>query len=318
MRSRRFAPGRRPATPADRPRPGDAPQRDPLVRLGEVDPAAFLAEADAPPPAAVLERIVATPVAEPPRACKRRGPKIAASAAGLAVAAVAAVFAIAPAGGGVSLAERAYAATAPADAVTYTETSWTETRDGVTVATGHVRTWQHGDRMHDVMRDVREGKVWNYEHDRNGDVFRTLMNGEFQSSGRNDPGRRGDEGVAQNLRTEVQKFRARFPRLRDAGDTTFNRRPARAYEDGDVTHYIDRETALPLGSVLALSFYERGRYDRETRKVIPTGRMVELRITTTIDRYEKLPPTPENLKLLDAPALDAAQAAAAGRQHRSG
>jgi hypothetical protein len=30
-------------------------------------------------------------------------------------------------------------------------------------------------------------------------------------------------------------------------------------------------------------------------------------ITTTVDRYEHLEPTPENLALLDAPNIDAAQ-----------
>jgi hypothetical protein len=290
---------------------------DPVERLRDADPAAWFPDAD--PPAAVLARIVATPV--PAR--RRRAPKLASAAAGLAVAAAAAVFAFAPSGGGVSLAERAYAATAPADAVTYTETSSTQTMNGATVDTTHTRTWQHGSRLHDVMHSVQDGKVWDLEHDQQGDVFRTLMNGRFQSLRRDDPGWRanvGDKGFAQNLQTVVEEFRARFPRLRDAGETTFNGRPARAYtsQEGNVTYYIDRETALPLGSVFADSYYEPGRYDRTTHKVVPTGRMVELRIVTTIDRYEKLAPTAENLKLLDAPNLDAAQASSARRQRRGG
>jgi hypothetical protein len=258
-----------------------------LDRLRDFDPAAFLPEADAPPSAAVLARIVATP----PEVRRRRAPRLVAAAAGLAVAAVAAIAVLEPSGAGVSLAERAYAATAPADAVVFTETTTTETHDGAVFSTSHVRTWQHGDRMYDVMDLVQDGKPFRYEHDQNGAVFRTLHDGKVDAIRRDDPGWRGDEGekgFAQNLQTVVERFRARFPRLRDAGETTFNGRPARAYADGDTTYYIDRETALPLGSVLVIS-------------------SPAIRFTTTIDRYQRLPVTPANLARLDAPAIDAAE-----------
>ena len=46
--------------------------------------------------------------------------------------------------------------------------------------------------------------------------------------------------------------------------------------------------------------------DPQTRKPARGERIGELRTTETVDRFERLPATPENLKLLDAPAIDAA------------
>jgi hypothetical protein len=279
---------------------------DPVERLRDFDPAALLPDADAPPPAAVLARIVASP----PEARRSRAPRLVAAVAGLAVAAVAAVAVLAPSGGGVSLAERAYAATAPADAVVFTETMTTETHDGVVYSTNHVRTWQHADRMHDVMDLVQDGKPFRYEHDQNGAVFRTLYRGKVDAVRRDDPGWRngeGEKGFAQNLQTVVEQFRARFPRLKDAGETAFNGRPAHAYKDGNTTYYIDRKTALPLGNVLVDSYFKSGYLDKATHKIVGTGTPVQMRVTTTIDRYQRLPVTPENLALLDAPAIAAAQ-----------
>src|SRR5262249_30191492 len=157
------------------------------------------------------------------------------------------------------------------------------------------------DRMHDVMELVQDGKPFGYEHDQNGPVFRTLHDGKVDAIRRDDPGWRngeGEKGFAQNLQTVVERFRARFARLRDAGETTFNGRRARAYRDGDMTYYIDRETALPLGTVLASTIYADGRVDPQTKRLIPTGRPIALRIVTTVDRYQRLPVTPESLSLL--------------------
>jgi RNA polymerase sigma-70 factor (ECF subfamily) len=116
----------------------------------------------------------------------------------------------------------------------------------------------------------------------------------------------GSKGFAENLQTVVERFRARYRGLRDAGDTTFNGRPARAFTSGDETYYVDRDTAMPLGSVLTPKAY-RVKIDPTTRKPVPGARLPDMRIVETVDRFERLPATPENLKLLDAPAIDAAQ-----------
>jgi hypothetical protein len=68
--------------------------------------------------------------------------------------------------------------------------------------------------------------------------------------------------------------------------------PAERFAERDV---VLAETALPVGDV----------------HVLPNdgsnARAGETRITEVVERYERLSPTPENLKLLDAPAIDAAQ-----------
>jgi hypothetical protein len=90
--------------------------------------------------------------------------------------------------------------------------------------------------------------------------------------------------------------------MRDDGETTFAGRKVHAYTVLDPeqagareTFYLDAETALPVGDV----------------HVLPTdgadARAGETRITEVVERYERLAPTPENLALLDAPAIDAAQ-----------
>jgi hypothetical protein len=282
---------------------------DPVDRLRELDPAASLPEAQAPPPADVLARIVASR----PDVRKRRAPRLVMAAAALAVAAVAVVAALEPPGSTASFAERAYAATAPTDAVTYTQSTLTETRDGVVTSTTHTRLWQYADRMHDVMDIVQHGKAWRYEHDQKDGVFRTLYNGRVDSIGVDDPGWRGGEGregFAQNVRTAVDEFRARYPRLRDAGDTTFNGRPARAYTGGQTTYYIDRETSLPLGNVLTGygSEYDPKRHGYRVSPDAPLWKWTE-----TIDHYERLPATAANLAQLDAPAIDAAESRGHGK-----
>jgi hypothetical protein len=212
-------------------------------------------------------------------------------------------------GSEVDLAARAYAATAPEDAVILTQTTLTSERPGghrtVTRTTG----WQRGDRMHNVMEIDEDGREWRYEHDQNGPVFRTLVDGKVQSIRSDDPGWKDDEGTkgfAENLQTVVERFRARYRDMRDAGDTTFNGRAARAYTSGGETYYVDRETALPLGSVIKATIYGV-KVDPKTRKPVagePTGVMTT---TETVDRFERLPATAANLALLDAPAIDAAE-----------
>jgi hypothetical protein len=140
-------------------------------------------------------------------------------------------------------------------------------------------------------------------------VFRTLLDGKVRAIRSDDPGWRNDEGrksFAENLQTVVERFRARYQGMRDAGDATFNGRPARAYTSGDETFYVDRETALPLGSVTTPSVYGV-KLDPKTRKPVRGEKNGEMRITEIVDRFERLPATAANLELLDAPAIDAAQ-----------
>jgi hypothetical protein len=67
------------------------------------------------------------------------------------------------------------------------------------------RTWQRGDRLHDVMEIVQDGRRWRYEHEQRGDgVFRTLVDGRVDSIRADDRGWAGDEGrkgFAENLQT---------------------------------------------------------------------------------------------------------------------
>jgi hypothetical protein len=249
----------------------------------------------------VLERIVA----QPPRRRRRLAPAVA-----LAVAAIAALaFAVLGGASQVDLAARAYAATAPEDAVILTETTLVSDGPGEHHTVTRTTSWQRGDRLHNVMDVVQDGKTWRYEHDQNGPVFRTLLDGHVRAIRSDDPGWKDDEGrkgFAENLQTVVERFRARYRTMRDAGDTTFNGRPARAYTSGDETFYLDRESALPLGSVMTPSTY-RVKIDPKTRKPVAGEKTGEMRITETVDRFERLPATPENLALLDAPAIDAAE-----------
>ena len=75
---------------------------------------------------------------------------------------------------------------------------------------------------------------------------------------------------------------------------------------GDVTYYVDPETALPLGSRATLTAYEPKVVDG---KAVAGEVMGTVTITTTVEHYERLAPTPENLAFLDAPNIDAAQKA---------
>jgi hypothetical protein len=276
---------------------------DLLTRLRDADPAGEHHDATSEPaPAGVLERIVATP---PPRRRTRLVP-VGATLATAALAAVA-FFVLGGTTARVSLGERALAATAPEDAVILTVTTTVSDGPGDHHTVTKTTSWQRGDRMHNVMEIVQDGKDYRYEHDQNGPVFRTLFEGNVRAIRSDDPGWRDDEGkkgFAENLQTVVERFRARYEHMRDAGDTTFNGRPARAYSSGDETYYVDRETALPLGSVMTPSTYEV-KVDPKTRKPVAGKRTGELRITETVDRFERLPATAENLKLLDAPAIDA-------------
>ena len=73
---------------------------------------------------------------------------------------------------------------------------------------------------------------------------------------------------------------------------------------GDTIYYVDPETAEPLGSKTTIVVHEPRVRDG---KVVAGEPQDPITVTTTVDRYEHLEPTPENLKLLDAPNIDAAQ-----------
>jgi hypothetical protein len=268
---------------------------DPIALLRESDPAARLP--DAPLPEAVLEQILATP---PPRARTPRRLVVAAVAGALAVAAVLGV--VIP-GEGTDLAARAYAATAPGEAVLYTEVYTEQDMPGVTHERNLMRIWQRGDQSRRLVTQPRGGaRVWVYDYVADGGVLRArLPGGEIQTV------RESDGWEARNiLATErtsfVDSFRARYAdaELRDAGPATFDGRPAHAYEARGPrrhreTYYLDPESGMPLGSVTTFPLYDPERPERRTG---------EARFTQILRKFERLPATPENLARLTAPWAD--------------
>ena len=195
---------------------------DPVLELRESDPAAHARTA---PPRDVLERIVATPL-QAPRPPRRRVPRIALGAAALAAAAVVA-FAALPGGDNApgpiraSLAERAFAATAPQpDFITYTETTTVQTGNPRTESYDKLRQWQYGDRMHNFMETRQPRGEWVYEHDQNGATIRTLMRNdkggkEVQVTHKTDPGWDREElesGFKAGVTTLVERVPRSDPR----------------------------------------------------------------------------------------------------------
>jgi len=274
---------------------------DSLTRLREADPAA---RAETPqPPDDVLRAILATP----PERKRRRAPRIVLAGAVLAAAAVVALAALpdnhrTPAPIRASLAERAYAATLPMpNLTTNTETRTVQTGAPSLESRDTLKQWQYQDRMHNVMHTTQPRGTWVYEHDQNGGTFRTLMHNnqggkDFQITRRTDPGWDPDElqqGFKVGVTTLVDRFREQIAKAQDLGETTFDGKPAHAYRGAAdakdrviaaTTYYVDPKTAYPLGSTMAFG---------------------DIKITTTVDRYEQLPATPENLAQLDAPNIDA-------------
>ena len=72
---------------------------------------------------------------------------------------------------------------------------------------------------------------------------------------------------------------------------------------GDTVYYVDPETAEPLGSKTTITGFEPKVKDG---KLVAGEPQDPITVTTTVDRYDHLEPTPENLALLDAPNIDAA------------
>ena len=284
---------------------------DLMTRLRDADPAS---DVDTPPPAHVLQAILATP---PRDQRPRRAPRIVLAAATLAAAAVVALAALPATETGPTLAERAFAATAPMpDFITYTQTTTVQDGSPSMDSTDRLRQWQYRDRMHNFMDVIQPRGSWRYEHDQNGGTFRTLINGkELQVTRKTDPGWSGDEleeGFRAGVTTLVETFREQIRTAQDLGETTFDGKPAHAYRGapgegrrppGEVTYYVDPKTALPLGSTAVFTVYAPKVVDGKVELGEPDG---EITIVTTVDRYERLEPTRANLAKLDAPNIDAA------------
>jgi hypothetical protein len=287
---------------------------DPLTLLREADPAERLdiaIDLDSPPPAAVLERILATP-RRPPRRVRRR---LVLAAVAACAAAAAAAGLLAP-GGSVDPAAKAYAQTTPGDHVLFTDVTMTMVMTGLNpqTETFHDRMWQHADRSHrvsDVSEDDDDSSTPSHEHYeyvKVGDLLRARTpSGEIQTL-------RASEGAEarQILQTEnnfVDSFRRRYANhtLRDAGETTFAGRRARAYVVTDPdpgnseTYYLDPESGDPLGSIRSYAVYDT-RIGPDHKPVPGLGpKMGEARFTEIVNRLEHLPLTPENLARLTAP-----------------
>jgi hypothetical protein len=315
-----------------------------LARLRAADPVTWLrheTDAYAPPPRHVMAQIVASTPPPPPRGRRRRRLVLAAAAASIVAAAALGLLQLLPSDKRVDLAAKAYAATAPGDSVVYTERTLERTiTPGFESAPApdsqriEERMWQHGDRVHRLSTILQwsgngEPRRWNYEYDKRGDTLRILNpDGTVDTIRQGDPGWDPDETrqvLEGEQQTIVERFRTRYARaqLRDAGETVFVGRPAHAYvviswprpktkpEPAPVreTFYLDPASGLPLGSVSVLSTWRSGKVNPRTRRLIPpTGPPdAEHRFTEIVDRYERLPATPENLAKLDAPAIDAAR-----------
>ncbi|HEV2999898.1 MAG TPA: hypothetical protein VGW75_04080 [Solirubrobacteraceae bacterium] len=301
---------------------------DPLTLLKRADPAARI-DAGAPPPEDVLASIVASGPVARTRPRRRRALRLV--PVGFALAAAVAVLGALLAGDGdVDVAEKAYAATSPAADVLYTEVITETVRTGIEPterARGHMRSWQQGDREHKILTDLDENgrpnrirtsrgwRPWVHESVQDGDVLRLLT-----PEGRVDTVREGDGAEATQIladgrRSIVERFRARYAgaELRDAGETTFAGRPARAYEvsrkpsgrpQPRETYYLDPDSGLPFGAV---SVY--GHFAGPSGSDGPDGQpSATMRITETVLRFERLPATPANLAKLEAPAVEAAAA----------
>jgi hypothetical protein len=294
---------------------------DPITLLREADPVERLdVDLDAPPPIAVLERITATP----PRRTPRRALSRLAIAAVGACAAAAAVLALLSGGAEFDPAARAYAQTAPGPQILHVivNTSMVMTGSHPIRQQDRDEMWQYGDKSHRVtatsQQDDSNGTPPHetIEYVKVGDVLRARMqDGEIQTTRTSD----SDE-ARRALQTEsdfVAAFRRRYEKhaLRDAGETTFAGRRARAYEVTDAadsspgelrppatkeTYYLEAKTGDPLGSIRTMALYDFtvGRDHKPVQTNVKTG---DIRTTEVVERLERLPLTPANLAKLTAP-----------------
>jgi hypothetical protein len=293
---------------------------DPITLLREADPVEHLEiDLEAPPPTAVLERITAAPRRPPRRAARRL-----VVAAVAACAAAAAAVALLPGSAKFDPAARAYAQTAPGPHVMHVivSTSMVMTGSHPIRQQDRSEVWQYGDKSHRITaiseQDDSAGTPPHetMEYVKVGDVLRARMqDGEIQTLRASE----SDE-ARQALQVEsdfVAAFRRRYERnaLRDAGETTFAGRRARAYDVIDAatpspgvmrppaeaeTYYLDAETGDPLGSIRTMALYDF-RIGRDRKPVQTDKKIGEMRTTEVVDRLERLPLTPANLAKLTAP-----------------
>jgi hypothetical protein len=299
---------------------------DLLTLLREADPAERVdVDLDAPPPVAVLARITATP---PPRRRRARRRLVIGTVSAAAV--VAAAVALLTVGSTIDIdpAARAYAQTAPGEHILHVDLTLTTvmTGDNPMDQRTDEQIWQYRDRTHRVetttQHDDSAGtpERETFDHVKVGDAMWTRMDdGEIQTL------RASDSEEARTAvevdRDFIASFRRRYAShsLRDAGETQFAGRRARAYEvtnpraptpgimrlpvDSE-TYYVDAETGDPLGSVKTLALRTFKRPDSRSKfraDRMPVGpKTGEMRMTEIVNRIERLPLTPENRARLTA------------------
>jgi hypothetical protein len=262
---------------------------DPLERLRAAnpvpDPTPEEAAADA-----LLARVLATPREERRTIVRRGRPRLVLPAA-VAAAAAAALLAVAL-GGGDSLVERAYAAVQPGgDVIHEVVVSEWSTEGGAGANGGEtIDAWYHpaggrarrhvsgSEGLYDVVvapggvrvRSPNTGRRW-AEND--------------------DPAFR-----ARNRTDFLHEFRRAYEsgQLKELGPRTFEGRDAVAYRVRNprgidsLTWYVDVATAMPLGSIELLSHREKAGEPLRTQTHV-----------RRLERYERLPATPENLSRLE-------------------
>ena len=268
---------------------------DSLDRLRDADPLAFLETPDGPPPG-LLDEIVATPRAAPagvrpgsrspspawpprPRSSPspRRRPRSSASPSARTPP------------------------TAPDDDVVYTVSTVT---DAAHHEVTHLEQWQRGDRMHNVITVTENGKAYRYEHDQRA-----------RSSGRSTTARSTRSTATSTPRTGPASRRTSRPSStssarRSRRRPTRARRPSTAIPPTPTRPTTSRTTSIrrPRCRLGACHLRAARRDDRRpadgeaaVRRPRRRGHIVE-----TVDHFERMPATPANLALLDAPDIDAA------------
>ena len=170
-----------------------------------------------------------------------------------------------------SLAERAFAATAPTpDFITYTETTTVQTGMPKLESRDTLRQWQYRDRMHNFMDTVQPRGTWTYEHDQNATTIPHADANDKGGRSSRSPTRPTRAGTRRNStrasrsasRPSSSASASRSATRQDLGETTFNGKPAHAYQVDPrqaapagrrATYYVDPQTALPLGSKIELA-----------------------------------------------------------------
>ena len=153
-----------------------------------------------------------------------------------------------------SLAQRAYAATAPLpDSITYTETTTVQTGNPRTESYDKLRQWQYGDRMHNFMETRRRAASGSTarperQHDPHADAQRKRQGGPGHPQDRPRLGPRGLRVGLQGRRHDLggPLPRAHPQRAGPGGDTSTASAPTRTVPSGARTaaagepiYYVD-------------------------------------------------------------------------------